>query len=131
MPASARWTGYLRAAESGPHHLRLKGGPGYRIRIDGKLVTDLWDIAWPTSNAPIELAAGKVYKIEIEARQTGWDGEQPGQNTMGIESKDAETSPSPPLYRCYESEIGAQDEDPERAPTKVSCKKHRQRNCQT
>jgi beta-glucosidase len=73
---STRWSGYLRAGESGPHHLRLKGGQGYRIRIDGRLVTDLWDIAWPTSNTPVELAAGKVYKIEIEARQLGWDGEQ-------------------------------------------------------
>jgi beta-glucosidase len=73
---STRWSGYLRAGESGPHHLRLKGGQGYRIRVDGRLVTDLWDIAWPTSNTPVELAAGKVYKIEIEARQLGWDGEQ-------------------------------------------------------
>jgi beta-glucosidase len=73
---STRWSGYLRAGESGPHHLRLKGGQGYRIRVDGHLVTDLWDIAWPTSNTPVELAAGKVYKIEIEARQLGWDGEQ-------------------------------------------------------
>jgi beta-glucosidase len=73
---STRWSGYLRAAETGPHHLRLKGGQGYRIRVDGRLVTDLWDIAWPTSNTPVELAAGKVYRIEIEARQLGWDGEQ-------------------------------------------------------
>ena len=73
---STRWSGYLRAFETGPHHLRLKGGQGYRIRVDGRLVTDLWDIAWPTSNTPVELAAGKVYRIEIEARQTGWDGDQ-------------------------------------------------------
>ncbi len=73
---STRWSGYLRAFETGPHHLRLKGGQGYRIRVDGRLVTDLWDVAWPTSNTPVELAAGKAYRIEIEARQTGWDGDQ-------------------------------------------------------
>jgi len=73
---SARWSGYLRAGESGPHDFRLKSNSGYRIRIDGKLVTDMWDLAWPTSKTAIDLVAGKVYRIEIEAQQTGWDGDQ-------------------------------------------------------
>jgi beta-glucosidase len=73
---SARWSGYLRAGESGPHDFRLKSNSGYRIRIDGKLVTDMWDLAWPTSKTALELEAGKIYRIEIEARQTGWDGDQ-------------------------------------------------------
>jgi beta-glucosidase len=73
---SARWTGYLRATESGVHHFRLKSNQGYRIRVDGQLVTDLWDIAWPTSKMALSLTEGKVYRIEVEARQTGYDGEQ-------------------------------------------------------
>jgi beta-glucosidase len=73
---SARWSGYLRASESGAHQFRLKSNQGYRIRVDGRLVADLWDIAWPTSKTPVELEAGKVYKIEVEAQQTGYDGEQ-------------------------------------------------------
>ena len=73
---SARWTGYLRAAENGVHNFRLKSNQGYRIRVDGRLVTDMWDIAWPTSKTEITLAAGKVYRIEVEAQQTGWDGDQ-------------------------------------------------------
>jgi len=73
---SARWSGYLRAAESGTHHFRLKGNPGYRIRIDGQLVTDMWDLAWPTSRTGITLEQGKLYRIDIEARQAGWEGEQ-------------------------------------------------------
>lgn len=74
--SSARWTGYLRASESGVHHFRLKSNQGYRIRVDGRMVADMWDIAWPTSKTEIRLAAGKVYRIEVEAQQTGWDGEQ-------------------------------------------------------
>ncbi|MCU6501318.1 glycoside hydrolase family 3 C-terminal domain-containing protein [Rugamonas sp. A1-17] len=74
--ASVRWSGYLRASESGPHHFRLSGNQGYRIRVDGQLVADMWDLAWPTSKTELNLTAGKVYRIEIEARQTGWDGEQ-------------------------------------------------------
>lgn len=73
---SARWSGYVRAAESGLHHFRMKGNQPYRIRLDGQLVTDMWDLAWPTSKTGVELVAGKVYRIEIEARQTGWEGEQ-------------------------------------------------------
>ncbi|GJI90502.1 glycoside hydrolase family 3 C-terminal domain-containing protein [Duganella hordei] len=74
--SSARWSGYLRATESGVHNFRLKSNQGYRIRIDGQLVTDLWDLAWPTSKTELSLTAGKVYRIEVEAQQAGWDGAQ-------------------------------------------------------
>ncbi|MDR7267416.1 beta-glucosidase [Pelomonas saccharophila] len=73
---SARWTGFLRASESGEHLLRLKGNRGYRIWIDGELVVDLWDIAWPTSTRGVTLKAGQTYALRVEALQTGWDGEQ-------------------------------------------------------
>jgi len=73
---SARWTGYLRASEDGMHNFRLKSNQGYRIRVDGRMVTDLWDIAWPTAKTEIKLTAGKVYRIEVEAQQAGWDGDQ-------------------------------------------------------
>lgn len=73
---SARWSGFLRAAESGEHLFRLKGNRGYRIWIDGELVVDLWDIAWPTSTRGVTLEAGRTYALRVEALQTGWDGEQ-------------------------------------------------------
>jgi beta-glucosidase len=73
---SARWSGFLRASESGEHLFRLKGNRGYRIWIDGELVVDLWDIAWPTSSRGVTLKAGQTYAVRVEALQTGWDGEQ-------------------------------------------------------
>ncbi|MFG6488492.1 glycoside hydrolase family 3 C-terminal domain-containing protein [Roseateles sp. BYS78W] len=73
---SARWTGFLRAGESGEHLLRLKGNRGYRIWIDGELVVDLWDIAWPTSTRGVKLEAGRTYALRVEALQTGWEGEE-------------------------------------------------------
>ena len=73
---SARWTGFVRAGESGEHLFRLKGNRGYRIWIDGELVVDLWDIAWPTSTRGVMLKAGQTYAVRVEALQTGWDGEQ-------------------------------------------------------
>jgi beta-glucosidase len=73
---SARWTGFVRATESGEHLLRLKGNRGYRIWIAGELVVDLWDIAWPTSKRGVTLKAGQTYAVRVEALQTGWEGEQ-------------------------------------------------------
>ncbi|MGA9658312.1 MAG: glycoside hydrolase family 3 C-terminal domain-containing protein [Asticcacaulis sp.] len=73
---STRWTTYIRATESGMHNFRLKSNQGYRIKIDGNMVTDMWDIAWPTSNTVTNLEAGKVYKVEIESQQLGFYGQQ-------------------------------------------------------
>lgn len=73
---SARWTGFVRAGESGEHLFRVKGNRGYRIWIDGELVVDLWDIACPTSTRGVMLKAGQTYAVRVEALQTGWDGEQ-------------------------------------------------------
>ncbi|SFR80583.1 beta-glucosidase [Mitsuaria sp. PDC51] len=73
---SARWSGFVRAAESGEHLFRLKGNRGYRVWIDGERVVDLWDIAWPTSTRGVQLEAGRTYALRVEALQTGWEGEQ-------------------------------------------------------
>jgi len=73
---SSRWTGFLRAGESGEHLFRLKGNRGYRIWIDGELVVDLWDIAWPTRTRGVMLKAGQTYALRVEALQTGWEGDQ-------------------------------------------------------
>ena len=73
---SARWSGFVRASESGEHLFRLKGNRGYRIWLDGQLVVDLWDIAWPTSTRGVTLKAGQTYALRVEALQTGWEGDQ-------------------------------------------------------
>lgn len=74
--SSSRWTGYIRANESGIYNFRIKGQPGYKIYIDGKLVVDMWDIAWPTSKTEITLSQNKLYKLVVEAKQLGYSGEQ-------------------------------------------------------
>jgi beta-glucosidase len=67
--ASIRWTGYIRPQDSGAFRFRYSGENGYRIWVDDKQVADVWDIAWPTSDTDIQLAAGQVYKIRVEAVQ--------------------------------------------------------------
>jgi beta-glucosidase len=83
---SVRWSGFVRATETGEHLFRLRGNRGYRIWIDGQKIVDLWDIAWPTTTRGVPLEAGKTYEIRVEALRTGWDGElrlqwsRPGSN---------------------------------------------------
>jgi beta-glucosidase len=72
---SIRWTGYIRPGDSGPHSFRYSGENGYRIWVDDKLIADVWDIAWPTSDTDIQLDANRVYKIRVEAMQKGARGD--------------------------------------------------------
>jgi beta-glucosidase len=69
--SSIRWSGYLRPQETGAHRFRFTGDDGYRVYIDGKLVADVWDIAWPTSDSDVQLEAGRTYKLTVEAAQKG------------------------------------------------------------
>jgi beta-glucosidase len=73
--ASMRWTGYIRPGDSGAYNFRYSGESGYRIWVDDKLVADVWDIAWPTSDTDIQLTANQTYKIRIEAMQKGTRGD--------------------------------------------------------
>jgi len=69
--SSIRWSGYIRPQESGAHGFRFTGDDGYRVYIDGKLIADVWDIAWPTSDSDVRLEAGRTYKLVVEAAQKG------------------------------------------------------------
>ncbi len=69
--SSTRWTGFIKAGESGPYNFRYTGDTGYRIYVDNKLVADVWDTAWPTSDTQIELKAGQTYAFKVEAIQKG------------------------------------------------------------
>jgi len=73
---TVRWSGYIKPDESGRYRFRYTGDAGYRIWIDDRLIADVWDIAWPTSDTEVELTAGKPVKLRIEAAQKGARGEQ-------------------------------------------------------
>lgn len=74
--SSVRWAGFIKAGESGAYNFRYTGDTGYRIYVDGKLVADVWDTAWPTSDTQIELKAGQTYAFKVEAIQKGNRGDQ-------------------------------------------------------
>jgi beta-glucosidase len=69
--ASVRWTGFIKAPESGPYRFRYTGDAGYRVYIDDRLVADIWDAAWPTSDSEVQLEAGRTHAIRIEAQVRG------------------------------------------------------------
>lgn len=69
--ASTRWSGFIKAPESGEYRFRYSGDAGYRVYIDDVLIADMWDGAWPTSDSPVRLSGEKVHAIRIEAQQIG------------------------------------------------------------
>lgn len=69
--ASTRWTGFVKAPETGEYRFRYTGDAGYRVYVDDKLVADIWDAAWPTSDSAVQLSADRVHSIRVEAQQIG------------------------------------------------------------
>jgi beta-glucosidase len=73
-----RWSGFLKAPVSGSYRLRFVSSGGYRIWLAGKPVVDAWDVGDTPSVdfGKVELTAGQVYPIRIEALQKGARGNQ-------------------------------------------------------
>ncbi|MCW3846915.1 glycoside hydrolase family 3 C-terminal domain-containing protein [Sphingomonas sp. LB-2] len=75
---SARWTGYLKAPESGEYRFRFASENGYRVWVNDTLVVDEWGVGDSPSilSGAITLEAGKTYPIKVEAFQRGAKGQQ-------------------------------------------------------
>lgn len=64
---SARWTGQLVPAQTGPHTLILDTDDGVRVWLNDQLVIDDWHGHFVTRNeAPVELVAGAPVDLRIE-----------------------------------------------------------------
>jgi beta-glucosidase len=75
---SARWTGFVTAAETGPHKFRFASQNGYRVWIGDTLVSDEWGVGDSPSIAAgaINLQQGRTYPIRVEGVQRGVRGIQ-------------------------------------------------------
>jgi beta-glucosidase len=71
--AGIRWTGKIKAPESGIYRFGFQSLDGYRVWIDNKLVIEDWAQrdAPSLSAGAAQLAAGKLYDLKIEAFQKG------------------------------------------------------------
>jgi len=64
---SVRWTGQIVPTVSGLYQLGMRSDDGLRLYLDDKLFIDDWrDRSARTVTAPIELEAGRRYKIRID-----------------------------------------------------------------
>jgi len=64
---SLRYTGVIRAEQTGLHKFAVRGDDGFRLFVDGKKVIDEWgDHAALTRIDEISLEAGKEYEVKLE-----------------------------------------------------------------
>ena len=68
---SVRWTGKLKAPESGSYTLGFTADDGARLYVDGKLLVDAWSSnPKKTATSEITLEAGRSYDVRMEYFQT-------------------------------------------------------------
>lgn len=75
---AVRWSGFLKAPETGTYTMRYLADGGYRIWVDGKLILDAWNVDWRPviASGSVDLVAGKSYSLKIEAFQRGEQGDE-------------------------------------------------------
>lgn len=68
---SARWTGKLKAPETGTFKIGVKGNDGYRVYINGELVVDNWTKQTVRTIAQdYRFEKGKEYDLKVEFFET-------------------------------------------------------------
>ncbi len=75
---AVRWSGYLKAPETGTYSLRYLADGGYRIWVNDQLIIDAWNVDWRPviASGAVDLQAGKIYRLKIEAFQRGEQGNE-------------------------------------------------------
>jgi beta-glucosidase len=69
---SVRWTGMIRASDSGPHVFRARSDDGIRVFLNGDLIINDWSDHSPrTVAATRRLEAGKTYALRIDYHNNG------------------------------------------------------------
>lgn len=68
---SIRWTGELKAPQSGTYEVGLKGNDGFRLFINNELVIDNWEkISYSAKMTKINFTEGEKKTIKIEFRES-------------------------------------------------------------
>lgn len=75
---AVRWTGFVKAPETGTYSMRYIADGGYRIWVNDQLVIDAWNVDWRPviASGTVEMTAGKTYRLKIEAFQRGEKGNE-------------------------------------------------------
>ena len=72
---SVRWTGTVRAEQSGTFRFRTVSDDGIRLWVGGRLLVDRWDdhATSVDDSAGVELVAGQRYEVRLEYYENGGD----------------------------------------------------------
>jgi beta-glucosidase len=71
---AVRWTGYLVPPVSGTYGLGVNGFNNFQLYVDDKLVVEHEDVHHPILKAqPVELEAGRLYKVRLDLVSYGLD----------------------------------------------------------
>jgi hypothetical protein len=70
---SVRWTGKIKAPETGDYTFRTLSDDGVRLWVDGKLLFDNWTdhASQMDSSTRVALTAGRLYDVKLEFHQAG------------------------------------------------------------
>ncbi|WP_346985800.1 PA14 domain-containing protein [Chryseobacterium sp. POE27] len=64
---SVRWTGKLKAPNSGKYQLGLRGNDGFRLFLNGKLLIDNWEkLSYSTKTIDMDFVKDQQYDITVE-----------------------------------------------------------------
>lgn len=98
---AVRWTGFVKAPETGTYSMRYLADGGYRIWVNDKIVIDAWNVDWRPviASGTVDMVAGQTYRLKIEAFQRGEKGDEkllwslpsnPGAQAAVAAAKDAD-----------------------------------------
>lgn len=75
---AVRWSGYIKAPETGRYTLRYLADGGYRIWVNEQLIIDAWNVDWRPviASGAVDMFAGQIYRLKIEAFQRGEQGDE-------------------------------------------------------
>ncbi len=105
---SVRWTGRLRAPETGEYELATVADDGVRLWLDGNLLIDDWNQHAPEYHSGrIALEAGKQYELKLEYYDEILGASVKLRWTLPSDRRDAEAPPSKPMLRRVYLPAGA------------------------
>jgi len=105
---SVRWTGRLRAPETGEYELSTVADDGVRLWLDGKLLIDDWTQHAPEYHAGrVSLEAGKPYDLKLEYFDEILGASVKLRWTRPSDRSAAEAAPSRPMRRRVYLPAGA------------------------